>query len=172
METKTTESGIDLQKPSTPLRKSGLGGWLILVQIGLIATLVLLLVQIVNFTVPSFSPDIWSRLTSEQSELYHPLWGPVLIFEAVYNSLFIVFSFWCLIAMYRKQARFPKLMMIFYGVSLLASIADYGLMAQILRTLDLEDANSLKDTVRAALTCAIWIPYLLKSERVKNTFVR
>ncbi|WP_084410858.1 DUF2569 family protein [Paenibacillus glacialis] len=63
---------------------SGLGGWLALVQIGLYYSLI----QLFRDTMPVFAPETWNVLTSKESELYHPLWGPLLTFELVYNIVF------------------------------------------------------------------------------------
>ncbi|WP_260865857.1 DUF2569 domain-containing protein [Paenibacillus xylanexedens] len=37
---------------------------------------------------------------------------------------------------------------------------------------ELEDGSGLTGIVRLVITCAIWIPYFIKSERVRNTFIR
>ncbi|WFR62329.1 DUF2569 domain-containing protein [Paenibacillus amylolyticus] len=155
-----------------PLGVSGLGGWLILVQIGLFLTVIFLAAQLIQFSLPTMTTETWELLTSEQSDYYHPLWGPVIIFETVYNALFLVFGIYTIIALYSKKSIFPRLMIMFYSVSLAVGIIDYLLLLQIPMARELEDGSSLRDIGRSALACAIWIPYFIKSERVHNTFVR
>ena len=74
------EPPIEEQKRDyRPLGVSGLGGWLILIQMGLFLTIVLLAVQLIQQIVPIFTTETWELLTSKQSDYYHALWGPVLI---------------------------------------------------------------------------------------------
>ncbi|WP_339240617.1 DUF2569 domain-containing protein [Paenibacillus sp. FSL R5-0517] len=164
-----------VQEPKTdyrPLGVSGLGGWLILIQIGLFLTVILLAVQLFQQIIPTFTTETWEMLTSKQSDYYHPLWGPVLIFEMVYNTLFLLFSVYTIFAFYSKKAILPRLMIIFYGLSLIVGIIDYLLLLQIPLAKELEDGSSIRDIAKSVITCAIWIPYFIKSERVHNTFVR
>lgn len=155
-----------------PLGVSGLGGWLILVQIGLFLTIISLAIQLVVYSLPTMTTETWELLTSEQSDYYHPLWGSVVIFETVYNVLFLVFGIYTIIAFYSKKSIFPRLMIMFYSVSLAVGIIDYLLLLQIPMARELEDGSSLRDIGKSVLACAIWIPYFIKSERVHNTFVR
>ncbi|WP_369417976.1 DUF2569 domain-containing protein [Cohnella mopanensis] len=171
MENSSVEKNSETQK-YLPLGISGLGGWLVLVQIGLYATLLLLFVQFFNTTIPAFSPDIWGVLTDKQSAVYDPLWAPALVYEALYNVLMFAFCIYCLINLYSKKTIFPRLMIIGYSSGLIFGIIDYVLITQIPLANELEDGSLMRSILRAALSCAIWIPYLLKSERVHNTFVR
>ncbi|WP_339308958.1 DUF2569 domain-containing protein [Paenibacillus sp. FSL k6-2145] len=155
-----------------PLGVSGLGGWLILIQIGLFVTVILLAVQLFQQIIPTFTTETWEMLTSKQSDYYHPLWGPVLVFEMVYNTLFLLFSVYTIFAFYSKKAILPRLMIIFYGLSLIVGIIDYLLLLQIPLAKELEDGSSIREIAKSVITCAIWIPYFIKSERVHNTFVR
>lgn len=155
-----------------PLGVSGLGGWLILIQIGLYITVIMLLVQLFVYSLPAFGPETWDVLTSKDSELYHPLWGPIFIFETAYNICFLGFCLYIFFMFYGKKSILPRLMIIFYGVSLVVAIVDVLLLFQIPLARELDNGDGFKDIFRATLTSAIWIPYFLKSERVKNTFIR
>jgi len=111
-------------------------------------------------------------LTSRESEFYHELWGPLIIFEVIYNTLLIGFCIYVLFTFYSKKRMLPKLMIIFYAGSLLIGVIDYILMQMIPLAKELEDGSSVRDLFQSTLICLIWIPYFLKSVRVKNTFVR
>ncbi|MGG1876406.1 MULTISPECIES: DUF2569 domain-containing protein [Paenibacillus] len=150
---------------------SGLGGWLILVQIGLYATLIIALYELV-VTMPVFSPETWNMITSKESEYYHYLWGPVIVYETAYGIILSAFCVFILIDFYARKAIVPKLMIIFYGGSLLLGIFDYILVMQIPLAREAEDGSTVQALIRAGFTSLIWIPYFLKSVRVKNTFVR
>lgn len=159
------------QNMHLPLGVSGLGGWLVLVQIGLYLTIVMLILQIAVYNLPSFLGETWQLLTSKESLYYDPLWKPLLIFEAVYNVAFFFFTIYILVQFYRKKSMVPRLMIIFYGVSLVIGIVDFIFLNQIALAKELEDGSSIRDLFRSVLTCLIWIPYFLKSVRVRNTFV-
>lgn len=166
----------ELPKDTPPLRLgiSGLGGWLVLVQIGLYASLLLLALQLFNDSIPALQSEEWELLTTKGTEWYDPLWQPLLAFEITANVLMLLMCAYCLYNLYRKKTILPKLMIIFYSVNLAVGIIDYALLNQIelAKELDLIGQDAVTDNVRAAITCAIWIPYFLKSERVQNTFIR
>lgn len=168
METNLEEIKVE-QKP---LGAYGLGGWLILVQIGLYTTFFIGIFYLFYSIIPIFSQGTWSMLTSIDSVVYHKLWGPVILFETVYNIFMLIFIVFILINFYSKKSVLPRLMIIFYSVGLLFGIVDYILLQFIPLAKELNDASSIRDIIKTAVTCAIWIPYFLKSERVENTFTR
>ncbi len=155
-----------------PLGKSGLGGWLVLIHIGLYVTMIMLLLQLLQYSLPAFGAETWNTLTSKQSEYYHVLWKPIIVFEALYNLTFFLFSIYILFNFYSKKMIFPRLMIIFYSASLIIGIIDLILMYQIPLTRELGNGESIRGIFKSAVACAIWIPYFNKSERVYNTFVK
>ncbi|MFS1512249.1 DUF2569 domain-containing protein [Chengkuizengella sp. SCS-71B] len=166
MDTKTIENTNE----KLPLGISGLGGWLILVQIGLYGTILMLIAQIFLYIIPSFKPETWSLITSPESVYYHSLLGPLIVFEAVANSLMLIFCIFILFNFYKKKSKLPLLMIFFYSSSLLILTIDMIAIYQITQFED--DESQIRDFVRMLITCLIWIPYFIKSKRVKNTFVR
>lgn len=156
---------IALNKPS------GLGGWMILVQIGLYVSIFRIIVLIFNYVIPSFKPEIWEALTSPESSAYDSMWKPSLIFESVANIVFVLFSIFLLVLLYLKKSTFPRWAIFYYATNLLVLIVDYVLMAniEVLQTMD--EGNSMQDIGRLVVSCAIWIPYFLRSKRVHNTFI-
>lgn len=167
METNLQEQNDDRR----PLGVSGLGGWLVLIQIGLYFSILLLSIQLFKYSLPVFSTDTWEALTSTQSDVYHPMWAPLLIFETVYNVLFLLFSVFILVKFYGKKRMFPRLMIIFYSVSLAMGIIDLVLSYQIPFMRQLADGSSIREILKSIIACSIWIPYLIKSVRVRNTFI-
>lgn len=161
----------EIRNDNLRLGVSGLGGWLILIQIGLYLTLIGLII-LIRDSFYNFSDETWQLLITEGTIYYDPLWKPVIIFESIYNILFFIFSITILVQFYRKKSIVPRLMIIFYSLSLLVGIFDYIMMQQIPLARELEAGSTIRDLLKSALTCLIWIPYFLKSERVKNTFVR
>ncbi|RKP57999.1 DUF2569 domain-containing protein [Cohnella endophytica] len=170
MENNTVETNYEY-KNELPLGVKGLGGWLILVQIGLYATLLMLIIQLTKNNIPSITGELWSELTDKNSSMYHVLWGPLLVFELVVNASLFLLVLYCLYSMYRKQSIFPRLIIILISLGLVVGIIDYILIFQIQDSFNIEEGNSTSGIFRSIITCAIWIPYFRKSVRVQNTFV-
>lgn len=156
---------------SRPDGPEGLGGWLLLPMLGLILTPLACLAAMVQL-VTLFEPDTWQSLTASSGDTHHPLWMPLILFEAIYNIGFFVFAIYLLIKTFKKSAKAPQLFILFYAINLLMQFVDTGLFAIIGQTYpDLMDGNTYKDLGRAVVGSLIWIPYFKRSVRVKNTFV-
>ncbi|MNJ50042.1 hypothetical protein D3C77_453030 [compost metagenome] len=155
-----------------PFEKSGLGGWLVVIQIGLYLTLLLLLNQIVNYDLVAITGETWDLLTTESSAYYNALWKPYIIFEVTFNILYFLFAIFILVQFYRKKSILPKLMIAFYSISVLIAFIDFTFVQQFEILTEIDGGKSLTSILRSLLTCLIWIPYFIKSERVNNTFVR
>ncbi len=149
----------------------GIGGWLILPIIGLIITSVYGIFTFIRDLLPVFKEGLWPALTTPGSAAYHPLWAPALIFELVMGVALIALPIVLLMIMKNKSRRLPKLMVAWYVGVLLAQIIDVVLLSQIPAVANQPDGGDFKDLARAAVVCAIWVPYFLISKRVKNTFV-
>lgn len=151
---------------------SGLGGWLVLVQIGLILTILVQLLYLPEFYLIVSDSENWNVFISRESEYYHPLWGPMFIIETVFSILLLGFTVFTLYMFYRKKSILPRLMIILYSANLFYWVMDVILLYQIPLAREMEDGSSIRDMFTTLITCAIWIPYFLKSKRVKNTFVK
>lgn len=151
---------------------SGLGGWLILPMLGLIFLPFRLGVMLMTTHYPIFSEGYWEVLTTPGTEAYHALWAPLLIFEILGNSLFLVFSIILLVLFFQKHQRFPKLMILFLAANLAFIGIDFFASDLIPAVAAESDPESTKELIRTIVAAAIWIPYFLKSVRVKNTFTR
>lgn len=150
---------------------SGFGGWLVLVQISLYASILSLLIRLGQYTYIFVSQEAWRLFTSPTSSVYHPLWGPAVIFETFYFVSMFIYCIVVLILFYSKKRVLPKLMIILFSVGLLFAVVDGFLIFQIPLALETQGGAALREIVKCAIICAIWIPYFLKSERVKNTFI-
>lgn len=150
----------------------GLGGWLILPLIGLVISPIRIGLMIATTYLPIFSDGSWEYLTDRNSEGYHPLWGPLLVGEMVFNTFFVMYSLFLLVLFFMKHAWFPRAIIIFYLSNLLFIVADAAVVGMV-PGLGLEvDGEVTQEIVRGLVGTAIWVPYFLVSRRVKNTFVR
>jgi multisubunit Na+/H+ antiporter MnhC subunit len=150
----------------------GLGGWLILVGIGLFATPIRLALLLATTYPPIFQSGTWDKLTSIGSDVYHPLWAPVLITEIVVNIALILTFVYLIYLFFAKHRWFPRL---YIGVAVFSPIfilLDAWAGSVVVPDDEVLDPRTLKELVRALIAGAIWVPYMLVSQRVKATFVR
>lgn len=97
--------------------------------------------------------------------------GGLIQFEAIGNIVLLALSLFLAFLFFSKKKQFPKW---FIGITLgtLGFIAIDTLSAPLLTdALSYSEPAHFKDLVQTAIGAAIWIPYMLKSRRVKNTFV-
>lgn len=144
---------------------AGIGGWLILVLIGLIITPIKMIISFINDFIPLL--DSMSMLDA------FPNLQTMIYFETIGNGAFGVFAVVLLFIMLNKDARFPKLMIIFYVSNLIFVLGDAIYVSQMPELEQFVDStDSLKEISRAIVSTAIWVPYMRISTRVKNTFVK
>lgn len=67
----------------------GLGGWLILVAIGMIFGPIRLTFELYSLYQQIFATGTWQELGVEDSISYHPLWQPLIATEMTVNLVFI-----------------------------------------------------------------------------------
>ncbi len=154
-------------KPDGPI---GIGGWLILPVIGLFVFPVRVLVSLATDYVPIFQDGIWGNLTTRGSEVYHALWAPVIIGEIFCNVGFLLFDLVLLYLLFTKSHRFPKAFIVFTVANLAFIVGDAAIAWQIpaVAARGLEGFGS--EAARALVVVAVWVPYMLVSKRVRNTF--
>jgi len=151
---------------------AGLGGWLVVVAIGLFATPIRLATFMLQTYPPIFRNGTWERLTTPGPAPYHPLWGTVLLGEIVINSVFIVIALYLLFLFFRKSRRFPKIYIGLLISSVLFILVDAIAVGVVVPGQGILDPGTLGEFARSLIAASIWIPYLIVSKRVKNTFVR
>lgn len=153
-------------------RLSGLGGWLILVGIGLFVAPTRWLIFVVQTYPPIFRDGNWELVTTPGTESYHQLWAPLLIGEIVGNILFIVAGIFLIFLFFQRSRRFPSLYIAMMVANLMFIIADAWLLTFILPNEPMFDSDTVREAGRSAGALLVWGPYMSVSERVKNTFVR
>jgi hypothetical protein len=156
---------------AAPKQYDKIGGWLILVAIGLILAPIRLLVVLFKDLLPALSTDAWSRLTTPGTEAYHPLWAPLLLFEIIGNCLFILFPIIIAVFFFQRRRFVPTLIIVLLLANLVFVTIDYFAADLIPFVAAQEDIGSLVEVIRVLIASAIWVPYFLVSKRVKATFV-
>jgi hypothetical protein len=159
----------DLPTNVEPKYQRKIGGWLILVSIGLALTPFFLLFQF--FTPEFYDRSLWTTLLlgGEQWAL------SVFVFALlIFHSAFFIFSIFVAIIFFQRRTIAPKMVIWFYAVNLVSTgiivfIALRGFPEIYKGPLE---QDMIMELVRAVLAALIWIPYFIFSERVEETFVK
>jgi len=166
-----------LYDPKAPLATlpdpslAGLGGWLVLVAIGLCISPLNLVKACSEFTW-AFSQANWDNLAQVGSANYHPLWAPGLYLEIGGNLALLVFSLLLAVMFFQKRRTVPTFFVVFRISGTLLIAFDYALMQIIPALAATEGSGNPQTLIRDGLYALIWSSYFLKSERVKATFRR
>ena len=150
---------------------SGIGGWLLLVAVGVCLTPIRIAAEIVKGLRP-LAPATWHAVTTPGTRAYHPLFGPLIVGELVFNAALLVWVVVLLYLFFAKRRSFPVAMIAFLIVRVVGQGADLGVALMIPAT-----AAGIGPAVYGALAgsvlvAAIWVPYFVTSRRVEATFVR
>jgi hypothetical protein len=121
-------------------------------------------------TVPSYTATSWVRLTTPGLADYHPLWAPTLLFELAGNIAMIVFAVLLVWAFFRRKRAFPALYILVSAAALLFRELDDLLANAIPTVQQTAEAPSPADAVARFMT-VVWGIYVLRSQRVRRTFV-
>ena len=149
-----------------------IGGWLILIAIGLSLTPLRILFEFI--TEPNFfNHNLILGILSSNEPTYNPELAFLIGFEIVFNVLSVIFSVLLIILLYQKRTSFPKIIIVFYIVTLIFFAIDVFLVFFFLDDAfsSQEMASSLGEVFRAFISTSIWVPYFIMSERVKKTFI-
>jgi transglutaminase-like putative cysteine protease len=151
---------------------TGLGGWLILVAIGIVLRPVLILTTIVSTFHTYVNLDTWHVLTAADSASYQPSYAVIAPAEMVVNIVLLVGTLLLAALFFGRRRAFPRVMIGFLVLQLATTIFEIWATHALTTTSVADHVSRYRDTFQAALAAAIWIPYFLVSRRVKLTFTR
>ncbi len=157
--------------PDAGAGPTGLGGWLVLVCIQLFSGLLVTLFGLARLRL-CYDADRWHALTTPGTLSYHEFWLPTLLFESLAAYFMLAWISLLLVFFFQRRTLFPRLMIACYIVQIIYLATD-GLLAWSLPAVSHAAAvKSFTAAGRSAVAACIWIPYLLLSKRVRNTFCR
>jgi len=157
---------LPVDETSSP---KGLAGVLVLVAIGLFAAPFASMVNLSRL-LPAFEATRWHELTSQAGSQYSPLRGPLLLFEAADAVATGLAGILLLVLFYQRRRLFPPIYIWVRIAGAVLVLVD-SIVALLLP--GNEGRQTAYSQLAAALvSCAIFIPYMLRSRRVRNTFVR
>jgi hypothetical protein len=143
--------------PATKNEPKGLGGWMIFPTIGTVITPLLYLGGFFQV----------ARVMTQ--ETYSTPLGVFLTFELVVHIAFAVLAAYTATLLFRRSKDYPR-----WFIGILAGSTGFLLFDSVIWSIVLNvplGASETKDLVQSIGGCAIWIPYMMRSRRVANTFV-
>lgn len=156
---------------SSASQLKGLGGWLILVGFGLIFGTFMFLGLLLNNYKEYFNTDLLEKLTSPSSEYFIPNFNLLFYAEALALLFLLFLSVYLIYLFLNKKKSFPKNYIFISLFVILYIPVDAYLVSVVIPDENILDEEILKAFFQSMLSGAIWIPYMLKSERVRNTFI-
>lgn len=163
---------FDFGNNNTPIKDySVLGGLLYLPAVSLFFTMLLGIIGFLKEIIPALS--LWEVFTTPGSEYFHENWDSLLIFKAVTNGVVVLLSIVTLILFMQRRKIVPMLMIGFYTGSILFTAGDFLIGQSIPVIAESQEAlrAGVENLVRVIMVGGIFIPYFLRSERVRGYFV-
>lgn len=144
-------------QPEKNLVYTKIGGWLILVAIGLVLSPVSILIYVISDILPAFSAVPFSQVSGEL-RLY-------LYLDLVFNLSLCVYIIYVIVLFFKRRTTAPKLVISLYILNFVFIILDRFVFKSI------SELQWTLVIIQSVASSLIWIPYFLISKRVKGTFV-
>lgn len=152
-------------------RLRGLGGWLVLLGIGVVLAPLQISAAIVTLYSQVFGSGNWQALTTADSDVYHPLWAPIIIGELVFNLGMLCATLYLWYLFFSKSYLFPRAYIVVALATLIFIPFDAWVITFVLPDEPMFDEATARNFGRALFGSLIWVTYLGVSRRVKATFV-
>nr|WP_272914988.1 DUF2569 family protein [Paenibacillus dendrobii] len=154
-----------------------MGGWLGFMQINMYFSLAYFSNYFFRSLLPIYAQENWGDLTSPEGDYYNPYAKGVFILESLSTVVLMGLIVVALVLMYRKKAAFPPIMICYFVLTVLFDIGTNMMFQRFLTYEDLSgaDKEQYMDTgllIKRFLFCSAWVAYLIRSKRVKNTFIQ
>jgi len=151
--------------------RSGLGGWLTLVGLGVVLSPLRLLAEVPSSFLPIFNDGTYAFLTTPGTEAYHPFWSVFIWGEISFNTVIFVASLYLAYLYFSKKTLFPKFYIWIAVGSLAFILLDAVLIKVVLPNEPIFAPDTIKEVARSGIVILVWVPYMLLSKRVKATFI-
>jgi hypothetical protein len=148
---------------------NGIGGWLILLAIGQPLSLLGYIKAEYSLFPTMLKTGPWRSLTDPIESGYHAWWAPSLLFELFFNIFGVIFCGLLIALFFGKRTAWPRCFVVFLIVSVLGRVCDI-FMANHIPAAHQSLFASVRDIGIPIVIAAIWIPYVFRSRRVKQTF--
>jgi hypothetical protein len=143
-----------------------IGGWLILIGIRMIIFPLVLLIK--PFLINAFGTQLWYNLGNFSEGEYVAKTGAIL--EIIFFAALFTYAIYCTVLFFMRRMEFPKQFTLFTTAYFCFLVYDL-FFSLYLDKKDSIDPKDLGGLIGALLYCIIFVWYIAKSERVKQTFV-
>lgn len=156
-------------------RYDSIGGWLVLVGIGIIITPAILSYKVIKLYYDEINIDYFYYYFNETSQFYHPLKGYYEIFINFGNIFFIISSIFLIALFFQRKRSFRYYYCYYRIINVVFLIIDLLLVYAFVDNTNNPESRVLINTQAGALgklvlQACIWIPYVWYSERSRHTF--
>jgi hypothetical protein len=149
----------------------GLGGWLIIVGIGIVVGPFKNIITIVPIYERIFEGDVWNNLTTPGTSAYHPFWSTFISLEIILNAGLLIATVYLAYLFFTKRKQFPKFYIGLAVFTLVFIFIDALGSKVVFPNEPFFDPDFTKQLIQSLLVVVIWVPYMLRSKRVKATFI-
>jgi len=168
----TEDQPVTNAAPADRPKPTKIRGFLIVIAIGLVLSILQNLVQLLTAFVPFMRPDIWNRLTSPEWTSYHPNWKMVMLAQLFASGTLVGLNLVALFLFFSKGRTFPKFIVFTIPAIFLISVVDHYLSGSIPAIAESKEYSEAgQKLIFRFIALHVWIPYFLVSKRVRATFV-
>lgn len=157
--------------PAVTGAPAGLGGWLGVLGVMLVWGCYLQVRSLGDIT-GAISVDAWPALTQPGSAQYHPLWSITILLEIVGGLGTVIMRLLLIVTYFQRRSSFPRLFVWVLVGSMAYLGLDFALGSMIPATAAEYSGKQLGKLLAGSLGGVLWALYLMRSRRVRNTFVR
>lgn len=156
----------------------GLGGWLIVLVLGMLYTVYTAATTVYTDFV-LFNQPTYAALNDPTSQLYVSNFDLALKIEFIAYLVLVLGLAYTLYLFFKQKREFPTYY-VYFLVALIAISIFENLMPSLFTTFTSEEmrtsvlsefSDAPVNLARSVIAALIWIPYMKKSERVKATFI-
>jgi len=99
------------------------------------------------------------------------MWAPVVIYELIGNAALLLAYVALLVLFVKRSTKFPRLFIRIAAFTLPFLVVDAWLCSLLPLDEPALDPATVRRLVASTAALAIWVPYMLLSKRVRNTFI-
>lgn len=144
----------------------GFGGWLYVMTAGMIITFVISVFYFIDTLLPLYQTGKVAQLTEQNA-----LWGISIIIETVMYIFYIIYPVYLAYLCLKMKKIFIQMTILFYVMNLFFPVLFYFLCSALPGIQQSLIDQQVSTIFRSLILAVVWIPYLNKSKRIKNTYV-